>query len=618
MNGIRAGRESVVSLTASRAMLGASLVAVLLYAGALGHGWTFDDNPIIAQNLHVRSIGAALDSFFQPYWPVELGAGQYRPLVILSFGVDWALTSANQVWTHFVNLVLHGVATGLFVAVILRWLPPLGALVAGLVFAVHPVHVEAVAGGVGRSELLVACFLLSAVLAARRYRASRGIGRRAWLAVTLGFVLLSLLSKEHGVVAIALLAADEWLSPDRQLRRSLPVYVFVAALTLSWLFVFERIAGRFVDVSQAATIRDLATFQRLATAFPVQLHVLRLLVWPIDLAADYNPQTIPRLTHWTVLATLGLAAVVAVLSLSSLVARRHPVLTFGIWVGIFTYSPTSNLLFSSGVILAERNLYLAVGAVAVAAGWGLTTAVARRKPAVTAIIALVTLGLLAVRTLTRVPAWRDTPTLVIEDYLNHPENYRTRIRLSSILRDSDRLPEAVAEVMVGGALFPDDPFIVTSSVPLALSVGDTELGWREAERGHSLDPEDAGLSRLTARARLATGRVDAAIEVARKSVDRWPDDTTAALTYQETVDTLLAPAWVRSFAHARVHWTYHRLTSATNALERGLSEIPAAVGPTACWDLHSIEPLVGILDPFGGSRMAAVERPPECAMSGPG
>lgn len=610
-------RKLVDQLTMGRAVTLSVIVAVVVYVGAIGHGWTFDDTPIIGQNVNVRSIGTALGAFFRPYWPVELGAGQYRPLAILSFGVDWSLTYANSVFTHVVNMLLHGLATGLFVLVLRRWLPPLGALVAGLVFAVHPVHVEAVAGGVGRSELLAACFLFGAILVARRYRTATGRVRSGWLAVTLVLALCGMLSKEHGVVAIALLAADEWLEPNRRFRQSVPLYLGMAVVTLSWIFVFERIAARYVGVSTAATLRDLTAWERLATAFPVQLHVLRLLAWPFDLSADYNPQVIPRLTEWTWVSGLGLAAVVAVLLLSVVVMRRYPVLTFGIWVAICTYSPTSNLLFASGIILAERNLYMAAGALAVVLGWAVNTSAVRDQGRLAVLAVFVVLGGLTVRTVTRVPAWADTATLVIEDYFNHPENYRTRIRLSTLLRDSDRLPEAVAEVTAAGAIFPVDPFIVTSSVPLALAVGDEELGWREAERGHALDPENPGLSRLTARARLATGRIDSSIAVARRSVERWPRDTTAALTYQETVDSLSAPGWVRAFAHARVHWTQHRLATATDELLTGVDSLPEAVGPTACWDLRTVRPLFDLLRPAAMGRLDAVERAEACA-SGPG
>src|SRR5207245_1992361 len=80
----------------------------------------------------------------------------------------WELSAGASSWFHFVNAVLHGIVCVLVVLVFERWLPAVGAVAAGLVFAVHPVHVEGVASVVSRAELLVATGMLAAVLAARR------------------------------------------------------------------------------------------------------------------------------------------------------------------------------------------------------------------------------------------------------------------------------------------------------------------------------------------------------------------------------------------------------------------------------------------------------------------
>src|SRR6185436_18692829 len=94
---------------------------------------------------------------------------------------------------HVTNILLHALATGLVVRVALGWLPPAGALASGVLFAVHPVHVEAVSNVVGRLELLVAVGLLAAVLAARRFRHEEDEKRaRLWFGATLAAVAFAL------------------------------------------------------------------------------------------------------------------------------------------------------------------------------------------------------------------------------------------------------------------------------------------------------------------------------------------------------------------------------------------------------------------------------------------
>ena len=181
-------------------------VAVALYLPTVRYGFVQDDRAIIASNPAAHSVGAALRAFDDPYWPRETGAGLYRPLTILSYAVDWTVSGGRPGWLHVMNALWHGLATVLLVLLLARWLAPLGASVAGLVFAWHPVHVEAVASLVGRAELLVAVGILGAVLAARRGQ---------W-AVAVLCAALAMFSKEHGVIVGVVILLDRWLQGSEE------------------------------------------------------------------------------------------------------------------------------------------------------------------------------------------------------------------------------------------------------------------------------------------------------------------------------------------------------------------------------------------------------------------
>lgn len=124
---------------------------------------------------------------------------------------------------HVTNVALHVAATGLF-AVFARTLTPharLARTAAPLLFAAHPIHTEAVAGVVGRADVGAAIFFLGALLSYMRYcGCSKGngspmggggsggrVGRRAWLGAALVSATLSMLTKEHGITALAVCAA---------------------------------------------------------------------------------------------------------------------------------------------------------------------------------------------------------------------------------------------------------------------------------------------------------------------------------------------------------------------------------------------------------------------------
>ena len=143
----------------------------------------------------------------------------------------------------------------------------------------------------------------------------------------------------------------------------------VMAVIVVWLVVWRAVAGGWVQITTGAALRYLSFGERLDTVLPVYLEVIRLLTWPMKLAANYNPQMIPQRTEFTAVAALGAAAATAIVALGVASLRRAPAVGFAILAAIMAYAPTSNLVFLSGTLLGERTLYFAALAPAFAAGW---------------------------------------------------------------------------------------------------------------------------------------------------------------------------------------------------------------------------------------------------------
>ncbi|MGH8721731.1 MAG: hypothetical protein ACREU4_07090, partial [Burkholderiales bacterium] len=194
--------------------------AVLVYIGALWNSFAMDDLYIIADNPLVRTPAGIWRAFAEPYWPRAFGGEMYRPLVIASFAIDRLLDGPT--WFHVVNVCWHAGVAVVVAALVRRWSGAEAALVAGLLFAVHPVHVEAVANVVGRAEMMAAGFSLLALYAAVE-RHSVG-----WSAAAL---LLGLLSKENAAVTPGLIVLAWLLGLGRPLRRT------QLAFAASWVAV---------------------------------------------------------------------------------------------------------------------------------------------------------------------------------------------------------------------------------------------------------------------------------------------------------------------------------------------------------------------------------------------
>ena len=187
-----------------------ALLAIAASATGIVNGFTYDDRPVILENPFMRDLHGWWRAFTTPYWPPDWGSDGYRPLTSLAFKLEFALSGGNAMVIHGANIALYALSAVLAYYLARRVLPEWCAWVVAALFAVHPVHVEAVANGVGQSELLVAVFMIPAVTLYLRDR-MRGDGVLA--PRTIAAILLlyagACFSKEHGVVLPALLVAAE-------------------------------------------------------------------------------------------------------------------------------------------------------------------------------------------------------------------------------------------------------------------------------------------------------------------------------------------------------------------------------------------------------------------------
>jgi len=518
-------------MTVRRAAGLCALAAALAYAPAIGNRFALDDEMIVERNPAAHSIASALAAWDDPYWPAQHGAGLYRPLVILSFAVDWQLSGGSTAWLHGVNLAWHAAATGLLVPVLAVYAGPAGALAGGLVFALHPVHVEAVANLVGRSELLAATFLFAALLLARAARRRRAEGRPTlpMEAAVVGSVLLALLSKEHAAVAVALLALDD-LATRKKVGPPLHwrAYAAVALLTAAWLVVRRLVEGNVSFAAIAPAFFSLDALGRVSTMLPVVFTLLRLLVWPFDLSPDYHPRVIERLEHPDPVGVAGAVVLFSVAALAFALWRRNRGLSTALFVVGIAWLPTSNLLFASGVVIAERTLYLASAGVALAAGVGVEWSLRRWGTARTVAALLVVAVALGARTMSGIPLWRSNRELVLRTLFAHPESYRVHQAAARVLVKLGDYPEALAQYGVSVELYPLELPNLFEAARAAADAGNARLARRWLAQAETYGLRRDLLMWARAYVLLTTGSAPAVLAQARRALASAPGDAESA------------------------------------------------------------------------------------------
>lgn len=543
------------------ALLLVGVVAVAVYLNSLPNQFAYDDFHIIQNNPAIQSPETLPGALVEPYWPSEYGRdlGLWRPMATALFGLQWIVSGGEPFLFHAVNVATHAAVSVLLVLFLLELLPLAAAFAGGLVFAVHPVHVEAVANVIGFSELLsTGCVVLACLL---HMRGGERSGWRTALAVGLLY-LIAFGAKESAVTLPGLIflldAGRTRLSPGdlpdyvaRRWRVYGVMLVVAAGLLLARLQVLDSIANPLAPLG-ADLLEDIP---RIWTLGSVWLHYVRLWVFPLDLAADYAPGVIPIRFQWGLENSVGAALALAILVLA-LVAWRRPALRagretaraagFGVVWFVIAISPTSNTVFLSGILLAERTLYLPSVGLAAATGW-LIVRLARERRRVAWVGLTVVVTLASVRTWTRNPTWKDTLTVLgtlIEDYpqsgrsqwilgdqflsTGRPSQgllaYRAAINLldahyTLTIEIARRLMQAeryrTAEVLLEFAGRDEQDFNVAYALRALIRAehGDAAGTERYARRSLAIEPDDPTRLHLLAWALAAQGRLDEAREV---------------------------------------------------------------------------------------------------------
>lgn len=227
-------------------------LALAVYAISLSFGFTYlDDNEFIIDNYaFIRDLAHAGEAFFQTVFS-NISIPYYRPILTVSFMIDAQIGGAAPFIYHLTNILLHGAAACL-VFMLARALSqrPQSAFVYAAIFCVHPALTQAVAWVPGRNDILLAIFVLLAVLAFLRYCET---GAFLAYAASVLFFWLSLFTKESalillGLAAIFLMAARK----NRYIRKGWPL------IALGWgavaVFWFLMRSAALVSSHDRSTI----------------------------------------------------------------------------------------------------------------------------------------------------------------------------------------------------------------------------------------------------------------------------------------------------------------------------------------------------------------------------
>jgi tetratricopeptide (TPR) repeat protein len=479
------------------------LIVLLIYYNSFSNGFTnWDDENGIINNPYIRSLSwQNVKLIFTP------GAiGSYQPLRTLSLAVDYHFWKLNPAGYHATNVffyVLTCITVFFGTQRLLAFLRGTKddrsnfrvALFASLLFAVHPIHVEAVTWVSARKEVLLAFFFF---LSLYLYLRAKGITdlRHRVIFYTFAFVafVAASLSKPTAVVLPLVLVFFELCRGRREafsvsLRKVLLFLPFViVSLYLSYLLIgVMRGMGGIKEYWGGSLSSNLLLVPH------IYLHYIKLMALTINYSNIYT--LIFPYPVWCVKTMLYILGNAAILTWAVFAMKRAPVTSFGIFWFYVTILPVSNIIPIS-TMLADRYAFLASFSFCLILGLAFERLYRMRHALITpqffrvlstALLALL-VGGYSYMTVQQNRIWKNTHTLWADAAAKSPDNHIALSMLGVVYIDAQMYEEAEKLLERAAEKAPDDQLVLTNLGIVYFHLGRYEDAYHAYQKALSRDP----------------------------------------------------------------------------------------------------------------------------------
>ena len=493
------GSNSVWSnniFTGSRALFLTIAATTLVYANSLSGAFVFDDTKQIAGNPSLHSWSNVLRAFTNDVWSFERGTlttdlppPYYRPLFTIYLTLNYQLFGLWEPGWHLMNLLVHTTAT-VFVYYLLRRLSGdnVVALLAALLFGLHPAHVESVSWISGIPDPLAALFYVPSLIWYVRYREE---GNRKWLIASLVAYGLAALCKETPLALPLVLGV--WELARAQNRKSLALrlketayqlvpYGVVAAAYLALRYsVLGLISSRHPLM---ANVPDSVLWRTLPYVF---VNYLKHLIAPFSLSLIYSPPFITSTVDLRFLGSVGI-----LLGVGYVLWLYRKKLNGKVWVAIALMVapllPVLNLrVFHYEYIIQDRYLYLpSIGFCYLGALLILWLAQKQLRPA--AAISGVILLAFGASTVLQNRIWQNPVALWQRAVNNSPDSWSSRYNLGLAYLDLRQNEPARVHLTEARRLNPKQATVYNNLALAQAGLGNADEAIANVKAALALDP----------------------------------------------------------------------------------------------------------------------------------
>ena len=453
------------ALTGAVPFIVLSIFTLVIYFNTLHNDFIFDDLPLIQSSKTLPALDnprSIISVFTQ-----KKG---YRPIRTLSYAIDYHISGLNPTSYHISNIIYHTI-TAIFVYLVTLSIVSsrISALCAAALFAVHPVHTDSVAYLAGRRDILSGLFFFMGFYGFLTYRKTN---RLIFAPLTMIAYLLSIGSKEMGVTLPALFFICDLvnqISPGKKGLGPRPLSSLAGAMKSTvkqhpyfyGFFLTGALAFSYYKVFINSPSHQYAYYGdsmwvTFLTVGRILVHYIQLLLFPVNLVADYSFDAFPlsaSLFEWSTLSSFVLLVGIAVFIIR-MITRKKWIAFGGIWFFV-TLLPVCHII-PHHELLAEHYLYLpSYGFFLIAALLFTELLQEKRYLPLTLSIIISVIILLSVRTVDRNRDWRDSMTLWGKTVKTVPACARAQNNLGVEYLYAKKYAEAIEHLTAAIEIKPD-------------------------------------------------------------------------------------------------------------------------------------------------------------------
>ena len=506
------------------------LVSLAVYLNTLSANFVYDDILQIVNNPWITDIRNIPTIFSESVWSFKRLSisNYYRPMMHIVYMLNYHLFGLKPWGFHLVNILFHCGASILVFLLIRRLLTAQGSakssvylsppFIAAILFAVHPIHTEAVSWIAGLPDVAFTFFYLLSLYLYILFR--EGV-KSGYLLSILSFSMATLF-KEPAITLPIMLVAYDYLvkKSDGTIIAAIKRYIPYAVVSGVYLLVRYFALRSLVPSSSYSS---LSTYQLIINVFPLFREYLTGLLWPFDLNFWHIFQPISSLFEAQGVIAVVVTAIFLVVAMAAY--RKNRLLFFSLLFVVVPLAPVFYIKAINGKPFAERYLYLpSVGYVlllAIFLSWG-KEKLPRVAKSIT-IVFIVIVGLYAVGTITRNNVWKDDLNLWADTVMKSPDSAAVHNELGNVYVSRGLLDKAVAELQIALRLSPNTAPVHYSLANVYASQGQLDKAAAEYQSAIQLKPNFADAHNNLATMYVSQGLMDKAVAEFQTALRLNPD-----------------------------------------------------------------------------------------------